>query len=144
MIDEMNDPVDDGDEIAPTEEEVLAAWRRRSEAYGAQLRRQAADFDRFLTQLFCAEDSLDRRAPQPIKDMESLLGEHAAQLRNAARYLMGYVTRGGENAQDSIRAATAISAVVRTNVAVANALRDEAEQNRKTVHGVAVTVEPQD
>jgi hypothetical protein len=126
------------------EEDDLARFRRQNDEYRAHLRRQEEAYDRFLTELFGAEDMLDRQAPQPLRDMESQLGEHAAQLRNAARFLMRRVTLGGQNFEHSARAAMTISSIARTNVALARAMREEAWMNQKTVHGVAVTVEPQD
>jgi hypothetical protein len=142
----MNDetPGED-DDLAPVEEEDdrMAEYHARRAAYRAHLRRQREGYARFLTELFGAEDQFDRQAPQPLQDMASQLGEHAAQLRNAARFLMARVTLDDQDSQDSTRAATAIANIARTNIAIAKALREEAEANQKTVHGVAIPVEPQ-
>jgi hypothetical protein len=126
------------------EEDCVAQLRRRNQEYLARLRRKEEAHDRFLTKLFGAEDSLDRQAPPPLQNMESQLGEHAAQLRNAARFLMGRLVYSGQEFENSARAAMAICNIARTNVMIARALREDAEKNRKTVDGVAVTAEPQD
>jgi hypothetical protein len=141
----MNDEPEDDDDMVPVQEDDdrMAEYHRRREAYRAHLRRQREGYARFLTELFGTENQIDRQAPQPLQDMASQLGEHAAQLRNAARFLMARVTLDDQNSQDSTRAATAIANIARANIAIAKALREEAEANRKTVHGVAVPVEPQ-
>jgi hypothetical protein len=110
----------------------------------ARRRREKVAREHFLTELFGAEEWQDRMAPQPVEDMASLLGEHAAQLRNVARYFLGYAICDDLSIQGSACAAVIVNKVIRTNIAIAQALREDAEENRKTVDGVAVTVEPQD
>ena len=45
----------------------------------------------YLERLMGSTEQFDWDAPQPLADLDAQLGEHAAQLRNAARYLMGKV-----------------------------------------------------
>ncbi|HUO98280.1 MAG TPA: hypothetical protein VMU01_06410 [Rhizomicrobium sp.] len=112
--------------------------------YVAQLRRQRAEREQFLATLLDAADDYDRLAPPPVTDMETLLGEHAAQLRNAARYMMGEVISDSRSGQESARAATTVNNMIRTNIAIAKALREAMLEGRKTVRGVAAGTEPQD
>jgi hypothetical protein len=107
-----------------------------------QLRRGRIARERLMTTLLGADDDLGRQAPPPVDDMEALLGEHAAQLRNTARYMMGEVISQGSSVQESAKAATVVNNVIRTNIAIAKALREA--QPRKTVRGVATSTEPQD
>jgi hypothetical protein len=123
---------------------MSAAMPEPEDEYVVERHRRRAARERYLTELFGAEEWQDRVAPQPVEDMDSLLGEHAAQLRNAARYLMNEALSDSRSVVENARAATTVCSLARTNVMIARALREDAEKNRKTVHGVAVTVEPQD
>ena len=111
--------------------------RREQAAYEARLR--------FRDKLFGTDDDFARQAPEPLTDHDTLLGEHLAQLRNAARHGMTYALRDYSTGDQFARAANAIGAIVRTNLAIVKALKSGPNaRTPKTVHGGAPLTEPQD
>jgi len=76
---EIEDQVDR--EMA-AEREAHAAWKARRKL--------------FLDQLLGGADPLTWQMPTEIDDFDALLAQHAAQLRNVVRYMMGEAAEAGE------------------------------------------------
>lgn len=89
---------------------------------------------KYLERLMGSAEDFDWEAPAPLADYDAQLGEHAAQLRNAARYLMGKVL-DDDNAR-AVQAAGALARLIGTNLAIAKVLKAADRANAKTVHGV--------
>ena len=99
----------------------------------------------FLDELFGSSDRLDWQAPSAVEDFDAVLRQHAAQLRNAVRHVMGDVLWDAYSMERRAKAIGALTRMIRTNVAIARALDTKAPTAKsKTVHGVGAPKDPQD
>ncbi len=126
------------DEIPDPFEEEMSDRQRRIADYHAQQRNKRKAF---LDDLLGTCDKLEWQAPKAIEDFDALLGEHAAQLRNAARYVMGRVLLDDANPEQGAAAASALTRLIQTNISIARVL---ATAKSKTVRGGVEAREPQD
>jgi len=112
--------------------------RTRASAWRAQ---QAARKARLLG----GDDQVEWQAPAPLADFDSLLGEHAAQLKNAARMVMGQVLDDGtaQSAREQAVAVAGLTRIVQTTLAIARALGSNGA-TAKTVHSAAAMSQAQD
>lgn len=90
----------------------------------------------FLEKLLGGSDPLTWQMPTEIDDFDALLAQHAAQLRNAVRYMMGEALSDDASAEQRIGAAGALTRMIQTNIAIARKLLPkDAREMSKTGHG---------
>ncbi|MBS0469870.1 MAG: hypothetical protein JSR60_02275 [Proteobacteria bacterium] len=117
-----------------TFEEQQAEKRRRQEEADARYERRQA----FLTELL-GPPGVARFAPPPVRDFDAQLGEHAAQLAKLTRLTLNYALNDDGDLQTQMNAASAVTRLIQTNVAIARVLLAKS----KTVQGVPADKEPQ-
>jgi hypothetical protein len=135
-----------GEDFDEDERELAGAY---GDSYVMKLREQRRRQREFqaarkqhLESLMGSDNRFDWEAPQPLADYDAQLGEHAAQLRNAARYLMGKVL-DDDNAR-AVQAASAVARLIGTNLAIFKALNTANAAKSKTVRGVSPANDHQD
>jgi len=129
------------------EEERLAA--AYSDAYVIRLRKQRRRHEEFLAarkrhleSLMGSDNRFDWEAPKPLADYDAQLGEHAAQLRNITRYLVGQVL--DDDNKQSVQTAGMVARLIGTNLAIAKVLKVGDAATSKTVRGVPPADDHQD
>lgn len=127
----MNDDDDIDEYLLPREEQ-----RRRQAA-------RLAKREAFLAELL-GPDKIARLSPSAVEDFDTLLAQHAAQLRHAIAYTMEDVLNDNVRILDRPKVIAALARLVQTNVAIARALRGEKTKSGKTVRGGEPAKEPQD
>lgn len=120
--------------------ETATDWRAREDQRQAALEAERAAFLKkraeLRRKLFGSADDFDWQAPAPTEDMDALLAEHAAQLRNAARQAMTFVLDDDNGVKSNALAASALTRLIQTNIAIAKALgAKDASETTKTVRG---------
>ncbi len=113
-------------------------WRARCEreenerAARREIRRK--EREAFRQKLFDTPDELAWQAPPPLEDFNALLAEHAAQLRNAVRQTMGFALADDNDCKANASAASALTRLIQTNIAIAKVL-GVGDETSKTVRG---------
>lgn len=97
----------------------------------------------FLDKLLGTADPVDRQAPAAIDNFDALLGEHAAQLRSAARYTMGFAVCDDVSIDRHPQMISSLTRLIQANVAIAKVLKKPREKS-KTVHGGEAEKDAQD
>jgi len=103
----------------------------------------AKERQEFRTKLFGSSDCHDWQAPSPVENFDELLAEHAAQLRNAARHAMGITLDDGHGPETLAQAASALTRMIQTNIAITKVLGAQRETS-KTVRGGSKAKDAQD
>ncbi|HEX4304292.1 MAG TPA: hypothetical protein VHZ78_15980 [Rhizomicrobium sp.] len=117
------------------EEELRAAQRA---AYQAKRKL-------FLEALLGGSDPLTWQMPPEIDDYDALLAQHAAQLRNAVRYMMGEALDDDRSPERRNMAAGTLTRMIQANIAIAKtALSAKPRGKSKTGHGGESAQEAQD
>jgi len=128
-------------------EDKHEAWlqeRARHEEEEKRRHKENADnLLRFNRRLFGSEDRHDWQAPSALEDFDAALGEHAAQLRNAARHIMEKALADHSSVESQAKAVNALTSLIRANIQIAKALGTK-EKKSKTVRGGGGTGVPQD
>ncbi len=119
-------------------------WRDKAEREQAEYEADRAAYRKrraaLQEKLFGSAELYDWQAPAPIENFDTLLAEHAAQLRNAVRQAMGFVLSDDGDAKDNALAASALTRLIQANIAIAKVLRETS----KTVRGGAPAADAQD
>lgn len=122
--------------------EEVEDWRARLEREENEREARAAAWQaqrlQFRSKLFGSQDKFDWLAPPPVEDLDAMLGEHAAQLRNAARCITESALQD-DTAKNTVAAVTTLTRVVQANLAIAKVLAKS-----KTVRGVTESKDAQD
>ncbi len=119
-------------------ERELREERERHAAYKAKRKL-------FLESLLGGNDPLTWQMPAEIDDYDALLAQHAAQLRNAVRYMMGEALDDDGSPESRVKAAGTLTRMIQANIAIAKtALSQKSRGTSKTVHGGAPAAEAQD
>jgi hypothetical protein len=98
----------------------------------------------YLEKLLGSKDRYDWNAPRPVEDFDTILAEHAAQLRNAVRFTLDGLLTDNVSTENQAKYASAVDRLIRTNLAIAKVLGPAKHAKSKTVHGGSATGEPQD
>ena len=113
----------------PTFDEMYFDAKRKVEAEEAareaeyETRRKKRQ--EFRARLFGTDDPVALLAPQSVDDYDALLGEHAAQLRNAVRRAMEDAVSDDTDIAERIPMLGVLARLVQTNVAIAKAVNRE-------------------
>ena len=96
--------------------------KRRYEAERAASAKRRTEF---RIKMFGADDPVAMYAPQSLDDYETLLGEHAAQLRNAVRSAMTIAISDDVDLTKRIPMLGVLARMIQTNLAIAKAMTHE-------------------
>lgn len=122
-------------------------WRDRFEREEREREERAAAREaareQFHIKLYGSAERFDWAAPPSVEDFDAMLGEHAAQLRNAARHVTESALHD-RSPKDMAVVVGTLTRVVQTNVAIAKVLRQKDHETSKTVHGATRQKGPQD
>lgn len=125
-------------------------WRSKREAEEEYEREEAARAERmaqrkaFLEQLLQGPDMHSWIVPEGDAESDDVLAEHLLQLRNAVRFTLRFALDDDLSVQSNLASASTVDRLVRTNIAIARALKTLDASNSKTVRGVRPKEEPQD
>ena len=125
-------------------------WRSQREAEEEYEREQEERAKRrekrkaFLEQLLQGPDMHSWIVPEGDAESDDVLAEHLLQLRNAVRYALQYALEDDLNVRVNLDAAHTVDRLVRTNIAIARALKTPDAAKSKTVRGVPAKKAPQD
>jgi hypothetical protein len=128
----MNEPIEDIEDETLEEDDAPAPPRRLTWAEQEELERRAEEAERerfrqkrkeFRQKLFGTDDPVALLAPQALEDYDDLLGEHAAQLRNAVRYAMEDAVSDSIRIEQRLPALAVLARLVQTNLAIAKAMK---------------------
>jgi len=125
------------------EEDWRDRFEREEEERAAQREIWRQEREAFRRKLFDAPDELAWQAPAPLQDFNTLLAEHAAQLRNAVRQTMEIALDHRNESKANALAALSLTRLIRTNIAIARTLGVGCE-TAKTVRGGALPEDAQD
>jgi hypothetical protein len=113
--------------------------REQEERAARQAQREA-----FLQKLLLGPDMHSWIVPEGDASSGDILSEHLLQLRNAVRYTMQYALNDAHSVRSNLDAANTVDRLIRTNIAIARALKAPDTAKSKTVRGVRQKKEPQD
>jgi hypothetical protein len=125
-------------------------WRSKREAEEEYQREEKERAERkaqrkaFLEQLLQGPDLHSWIVPEGDAKSGDVLEEHLLQLRNAVRYALQYALNDDLSVSSNLDAANTVDRLVRTNIAIARALKTPDTAKSKTVRGVRQKKEPQD
>lgn len=125
-------------------------WRSKREAEEEYQREEEARAERrakrkaFLEQLLEGPDMHSWIVPEGDAKSGDVLKEHLLQLRNAVRFSLRYAFDDDLSVQSNLDAANTVDRLIRTNIAIARALKTSDTTNSKTVRGVSRKKAPQD
>jgi len=113
--------------------------REEKERLDARYERRAE----FRRKLFGTDDAVAMQTPPPVEDYDAMLGQHAAQLKHAIGYTMGYALSDDVSLKDHAQVVASLTRMIQANIVIARTLGASRETS-KTVHGVARPKDAQD
>ena len=125
-------------------------WRSKREAEEEYQREEEERAKRkaqrraLLEQLLQGPDMHSWIVPDGEAESDDVLAEHLLQLRNAVRFTLRFALDDDLSVKSNLDAANTVDRLVRTNIAIARALKTPNTANSKTVRGVRGKAEPQD
>jgi hypothetical protein len=125
-------------------------WRSKREAEEEYQREEAERAERkaqrkaFLEQLLQGPDMYSWIVPEGDAESDDVLAEHLLQLRNAVRFALRFALDDDLSVQSNLASASTVDRLVRTNIAIARALKTPDTAKSKTVRGIQRKRAPQD
>lgn len=125
-------------------------WKAKREAEAEYEREEKERAEReaqqraFLEQLLQGPDMHSWIVPEGDAESDDVLAEHLLQLRNAVRFTLRFALDDSRGARSNLDAANTVDRLIRTNIAIARAMKTLDTAKSKTVRGVRPKEEPQD
>ena len=132
----MTNDIDDELNAAAAQPRRLS-WEEREEAESrarqAARDAQAQKRKEFRAKLFGTDDPVALLAPESLQDYDALLGEHAAQLRNAIRHAMEYAVSDSVSLKQQLPVLAALDRLVRANVMITRTIKRAQTRENSTL-----------